>query len=190
MSLANNSFAVELYRDLQTWFINSSLCKELSESTIPNDIRALTLTIIQDQKHNDTAEEIDPSLETTFGDTQYFFSSARDPNEKSSVYETSRKFACALVNRSAPTVFVQGGNFAKEHELLVEAILPFAFPYGTGGPKTKHATPILLKTCIQWYFCLAMPQFMTADVVLVLHQLFSQQLSHKTGIMTCWNQNP
>ena len=43
---------------------------------------------------------------------------------------------------------------------------------------------------IQWYFHLAMPQFMTADVVLVLHQLFSQQLSYETGIMTCRNQNP
>ena len=35
-----------------------------------------------------------------------------------------------------------------------------------------------------------MPQFMTADVVLVLHQLFSRQLSYETGIMTCRNQNP
>ena len=106
------------------------------------------------------------------------------------MYETSRKFACALVKRSAPTVFVQGGNFAEEHDLPVEAILPFAFPYGTDGSKTKHSTEISLKTCIQRYFCLVMPQFTTADVVLVLHQLFSQQLSYKTGIMTCWNQNP
>ena len=35
-----------------------------------------------------------------------------------------------------------------------------------------------------------MPQFITADVVLVLHQLFSRQLSYETGIMTCRNQNP
>ena len=95
-----------------------------------------------------------------------------------------------IVNRSAPTVFVHGGNFAKDHKLLVEAVLPFAFPYGTGGPKMKHTTTISLKSCIQRYFCLALPQFMTADVVLVLHQLFSQQLSYKTGIMTCRNQNP
>ena len=175
-NMAKTAVDIKLYRDLQTWFISNSLCKEFSESTIPNDVRALTPTIIQDQKHNDTAEEIDPSLETTFGDTQHFFSSAQDPNEESSVYETSRKFACELVNRSAPAVFVQGGNFAKEYELPVEAVLPFAFPYGTGGPKTKCATPISLKTCIQQYFHSAMPQFMTADVVLVLHQLFSLQL--------------
>ena len=73
-----------------------------------------------------------------------FFFSNQDPTDESSVYETSRKFACALVNRSAPTVLVRGGNFAKEHELPVEAVLPFAFPYGSGGPKTKRATAISL----------------------------------------------
>ena len=188
--MAKTAVDIELYKDLQTWLINNSLCKELSDSPIPNDVRALTLTIIQDQRHNDTEEEINPSLETILGDTQYFFTIAQDHNEESSVYETSRKFACALVNRSAPTVFIRGGNFAKEHELLVETVLPFAFPYGTGGPKTKHATAISLKSCIQRYFRLAMPQFMTADVVLVLHQIFSQQLSYKIGIMTCRNQIP
>jgi hypothetical protein len=76
------------------------------------------------------------------------------------------------------------------YELLLEAVLPFAFSYGTGSPKTKCTRAISLKTCIQRYFRLAMPQFMTADVVSVLYQLFSQQLSYETGIMTCWNQNP
>ena len=128
--------------------MNNSLCKEFSDSPIRNDVRAPKLTIIQDQKHYDTAEKLDPSLDTTFSDTQYFFSSAQDPNEESSVYETSRKLSCASVNRSAPTVFVWGGNLTKEHELLVEAVLPFAVLYGTGGPKTKHATAISLKSCI------------------------------------------
>ena len=80
--MAKTAVNIEFYRDLQTWFINNSLCKELSDSPIPNNVTALRPTIIQDQKHNDTAEEIDPSLETTFGDTKYFFSSAQDPNEE------------------------------------------------------------------------------------------------------------
>ena len=147
--MAKIAVDIELFRDLCTWFVNNSVCKEFSDSPIPNDVRTLTPTIVQDPTHNDTAEEIVLSLETTFGDTQYFFSSAQDPNEESSVYKTSRKFACALVNRSVPMVFVWGGNFAKEHKLLVEAVLPFAFPYSTGGLKKKHATAISLKTCIQ-----------------------------------------
>jgi len=31
---------------------------------------------------------------------------------------------------------------------------------------------------------------MTADVVLVLHQMFSWQISFETGVMTCRNQQP
>ena len=76
----------------------------------------------------------------------------------------------------------------KRIELPIEAVLPFAFPYGLGGPKQNRATPISLKSCIQRYFQLAMSQFMTADVVLVLHQIFSRQISYETGVMTCRNQ--
>ena len=92
------------------------------------------------------------------------------------MYETSRKFACDLVHRSAPTVFAWEGNFAKEHELPIEAVLPFAFPYGTGGPKTKRATHVSFKQCIQRYMQLAMPQFMTSYLVLVMHQMILYQI--------------
>lgn len=34
-----------------------------------------------------------------------------------------------------------------------------------------------------------MPQFMTAEVVLVLHHIFSRQVSFDTGIMTCRNKH-
>ncbi len=79
-------------------------------------------------------------------------------------------FASALVNRPAPALFVQGGNFAKEHELPVEAVLPFAFLFGTSGSKAKHATAISVKSCIQRYLPLAIPRLIMADVVLVLSQ--------------------
>jgi hypothetical protein len=79
---------------------------------------------------------VDPIIEDMFGDTQFFFSSAQDPPEESCLWNI-QKFDCALISRSAPTVFVQGEQCAKEHELPVEAILPFAFPYSLGGPKSK-----------------------------------------------------
>jgi hypothetical protein len=51
---------IELFKDLQTWFINNSVCKEFRDSPIPNKVSALSPTIIQDGKHNDTTEEVDP----------------------------------------------------------------------------------------------------------------------------------
>jgi len=88
-------------------------------------VQALLPTITQDQKNNDCAEEINPSLETTFGDTQYFFLTCQDPNEESAVFEASQKYTCALVNRSTPAVLVRGGNIVKENELSEYSLLHF-----------------------------------------------------------------
>ena len=55
--------------------MKNSACTVFKESPIQNGVQAILPAIIQDQKNNDSAEEIDPSLESTFGDTQYFFSS-------------------------------------------------------------------------------------------------------------------
>jgi len=72
-------------------------------SPIPGDVEMLQTTIIEDRKDNTTAKEVDPLIENMFGDRQFFFSSAQDPTEESSVYEMSNKCACPLINRSAPT---------------------------------------------------------------------------------------
>jgi len=162
--LAKTAVDIELFKDLPTWFMTNSVCTVFKDSPTPNDVQTLLPTIIQDHKNNDCAEEIDPSLECTFVDIQYFFSSTQDPNEESSVFETSSKFACALVNRSAPTVFVRGGNFSKKHELPIKAVLSFAFSYGTGGPKMKRASAVSIKMYFQRYLWMVMPQFMTPDV--------------------------
>jgi len=186
--LQKTAVDIELFKDFQTWFVLNSACHDFKNSPIPDDVEMLQPTIIEDRKDNTTAIEVDPSIENMFGDRQFFFSSAQDPTEESSVYKTSKKFACALINRSAPTVLVRGGKFAKEHEMSVEAVLPFAFPYDLGGPKSKRKTVISLKSYIQRYLRLVMPQFMTPAVILDLHQMFPQQMSYETGVMTCRNQ--
>lgn len=66
---------IELFKDLHTWFMKNGACTVFKDSPISNDVQALLPTIIQDQKNNDCAEEINPSLKCTFRDTQYFFSS-------------------------------------------------------------------------------------------------------------------
>lgn len=43
-----------------------------------------------------------------------------------------------MINRSAPTLLAIGGQYAKSNEIKVENVLPFAFPYGIGGPKMNR----------------------------------------------------
>ncbi len=53
---------------------------------------------------------------------------------------------CAL------TLLALGGTSANNVEMNVENILPFAFPFGIGGPKMKRKVKVSLELCIQLYF--------------------------------------
>ena len=101
--LQKTAVDIELFKDLLKWFVLSSACQDFKNSPIPDDVEMLQPTIIEGRKDNTTAKEVDPSIENKFGDTQFFFSLAQDPTEEASVYKTSKKFACAVINRSAPT---------------------------------------------------------------------------------------
>ena len=179
---------VQLYKDIRSWFIENSACESFRDQPMPHDVDELRPTYIRDSQ-NANDEEADPAKETTFGETTYCFSSAQDPQEKSSVYGSSKKFACALIKKSSPTLLLHGGNYAREHKMEIEGVLPFAFPYGIGGPNNKRKTPISKKQLIQRYLRLAMPQFMTPEVILVLHHMYSRQLSYESGVMTCRNKH-
>ena len=53
---------------------------------------------------------------------------------------------------SAPTLLALGGTYANNVEMNVENILPFAFPFGIGGPKMNRKVKVSLELCIQLYF--------------------------------------
>jgi hypothetical protein len=82
--LVKTAVNIELFKDLHTWFIENSSCSTFKDSPVPSNDEALLPTIIQDHRNNDCAPEID----SEFGDAQYFFSSAQDPNEETSVYDS------------------------------------------------------------------------------------------------------
>lgn len=185
---AKTSVDIQLFKDIRTWFIKNSSCRAFKDEPLPSNIEEITPTIIRDSTGAGNEEEVDPELENTFGGVTYAFSSAQDPVEESSVFKTSKKFACAMVKQSNPILMLHGGNYAKEHEVDIEAVLPFAFLYGIGGPNQKRRTKISKDKIIKRYTRLAMPQFMTAEVILVLHHIFSRQKSFETGIMTCRNK--
>ncbi len=62
---------------------------------------------------------------------------AQDPLQHTSVYGSSDIFALAIFQRSAPTLLAYVGTYAKNADMKIENILPFAFPFGTGGPQMK-----------------------------------------------------
>jgi hypothetical protein len=90
-----------------------------------------------------------------------------------------------MLNRSTPHLLVSGGSFANSKEMNVEDVLPFAFPFGIGGPKMKRKLKVSPQKCIQHYMRLSLVQFQDSSTILVLNHLLNRILSYITGVMTC-----
>ncbi len=112
----------------------------------------------------------------------YYFSSAQEPSDNTSVYGSSDKFALAMFQRSAPALLAYGGTYANTKELNIENILLFAFPFGIGGPKMKRKVKVSCELCIQHYMRLSLPQFMEGPKFLVMNHILNRQMSYKTGV--------
>ena len=78
-----------------------------------------------------------------------------------------------------------GGTYANITDVPIENILPFAFPFGIGGPKMKRRVKVSLQLCIQLYLRLSLTQFMEGPTILVMNHIYNRQLSYISGVMTC-----
>ena len=126
----------KMYMDLLSWFIQNGH-PGYEDLPLPQDIPS-PIVIEDKDSTNNTDSAVNRAVEETFSGGTYFFSSAQEPSESTSVYGSKRNFALAMMNRSAPTLLAVGGKFEKSNEVKVENILPFAFPYGIGGPDTNR----------------------------------------------------
>ncbi len=68
--------------------------------------------------------------------------------------------------------------------MKIENILPFAFPFGIGGPKLEQRVKVSLELCIQVYMRLSLTQFVEGPTILVMNHIYNRQMSYKTGVMT------
>ncbi len=115
----------------------------------------------------------------------YYFSSAQDPSETTSVYGSSERFALAMFQCSTPTLLANGGTYDNVNDVPIENILPFAFPFGIRGPKMKHRMKVSLELCIQLYLQLSLKQFIEGPTILVLNHMYNRHMSYMSGVMTC-----
>ena len=171
------------YTAIANWFINESGHSGFEGVPTPDECPQ-PMIIVDEETQNNTDDTKDARVEESYGGSSYFFSSAQDPQARSSVYQTEKKFTMAMLNQQTPTLLVYGGKYADLRELPLEKMLPFAFPYGLGTPKQRRPVQVSVESCIQRYMRLAMPQFMRGDVILVMNHIYGRQLSYKSGIMT------
>ena len=174
----------QLFIDILTWFVKESGHPGYSNTLIPEECpQPLFVEDKETNNNTDKSENID--TETNIESGTFHFSSAQDPTENTSVFDSSEKFSIAMLNRSSPHLLVAGGSFANNKEMKVEDVLPFAFPFGIGGPKMKRKLKVSPQKCIQHYMRLSLVQFQVSSTILVLNHLLNRLLSYNTGVMTC-----
>ena len=174
----------DIYNKLAVWFIDKSDHPGFRDLCVPDQCPQPML-IGKEETTNNTDKAVNPSVEDKFEGGSYYFSTGQDPQPQSSVYGTNKEFTLAMLKDEKPTLLVYGGDYKKSTELRIEDLLPFAFPYGLGGPKSKRPTSVSFESCIQRYARLASKEFMRGDTILVLHHMYGRQLSFKSGVITC-----
>jgi hypothetical protein len=174
----------QLYIDILTWFVKESGHPGYLNTSIPEGCPQPFLVEDNPTKNN-TDDPSDKTLEANYEGGTYYFSTAQDPSQHTSVYGSSDIFALAMFQRSAPTLLAYGGTYAKNADMKIENILPFAFPFGIGGPKMERRVKVSLELCIQVYMRLSLEQFMEGPTILVMNHIYNRQMSYKTGVMTC-----
>ena len=174
----------QLFIDVITWFIQESGHPGYNKISVPKDCPQPCF--VEDaETRNNTDDPANVALEANYEGGTFVFSSAQDPSEDTSVYGSTDRFAIAIMNRCAPTLLASGGTYANNVEMNVENILPFAFPFGIGGPKMKRRVQVSLESCIQVYMRLSLHQFMEGPTILVMNHIYNRQMSFKSGVMTC-----
>jgi hypothetical protein len=101
------------------------------------------------------------------------------------MYGSSDKFSLAIFQHSAPTLLACGGTYAHLKEMNIKNILPFAFPFGIGGPKMKQKVKVTFELSIQLYMKLSLRLFMEGPTILVMNNIYNRQMSYKSGVMIC-----
>ena len=173
----------QLFIDILTWFVKESGHPGYDNTTIPED-SPQPLFVEDKETNNNTDKSVNVDVETNIESGTYYFSSGQDPSENTSVFGSTENFAVAMLRRSAPTLLISGA-YANRREMNVEDILPFAFPFGIGGPKMKRKLKVSTQRCIQHYMRLSLVQFMESSTILVLNHILNRILSYNTGVMIC-----
>jgi hypothetical protein len=144
----------------------------IKDTSIPEECPQ-PLLVGDSDTNNNTNISVDKHVESGYEGGIYYFSLAQ-VSEATSVYGSSKRFALAMFQHFAPTWLAYGGTYANITDVPIENILPFAFPFGIGGPKMKQRFRESLQLCIQLYLRLTLTQLMEGPTILVMNHIYNR----------------
>jgi len=169
---------------LLEWFVRESGHPAYEGVMPPGDCPQPTI-IVDENTTNNTDQEQNPRVEESFAGTTFHFTSSHEPQEDTGIFESNQKFVKAMLDKTMPTLLVNGSNYATLKELQLENICPLQFPWGQGGPKVSRRRGISPEECYRHYCRLSLPQFFRGDFLLILNHMYNRLRSFKTAVLTC-----
>jgi hypothetical protein len=127
----------QLYIDILSWFVKESGHPGYLNTYIPEDYPQ-PLLVEDIPTKNNTDESANKTVETNYEGGRYYFSSAQDPSQHTSVYGSSDIFALAMFQHSAPTLLAYGGTYAKNADMKIEKYLTICISFWYW--RTQNAT--------------------------------------------------
>jgi hypothetical protein len=173
-----------LFIDILTWFVKESGHPGFQNTAVIEECPK-PLFVEDQETANNTDKSINVNVETNIESGTYYFSSVQEASQNTSVYGLSDNFSLAMFQRSTPTLLAYGGTYTNLKEMNVKNILPFAFPFGIGGPKMKRKVKVSYELCIQLNMKLSLWKFMEGPTILVMNHIYNRQMSYKSGVMIC-----
>jgi hypothetical protein len=93
----------QLYIDILSWFVKESGHPGYLNTSIPEDCPQ-PLLVEDIPTKNNTDKSANKTVKTNYEGGTYYFSSAQDTSQHTSVYGSSDIFALAMLQHSAPTL--------------------------------------------------------------------------------------
>jgi hypothetical protein len=100
----------QLFTDILTRFVKKAGHPGFMKTTVPEECPKPFFVEGQETANN-TDKSINVNVETNIENGTYYFSSAQEPSENTSVYDSSNKFALAMFQHLAPTLLANGGTY-------------------------------------------------------------------------------
>ncbi len=140
----------QLYIDILTWFVKESGHSGYLNTSVPKECPQ-SILIEDTSTRNNIYNSANKTVEANYEGGTYYFSTAQDPSQNTSLYGSSDKFALTMFQHSAPTLLAYGKRYAKNADMIIENVLPFAFSFVIGGPQMKQRVKVSLEVYIQVY---------------------------------------
>ena len=174
-----NRFNTEEFSNLYKWIKENN--KKFKDE--PSTREVVEPIIIEDDRNqNNTDKSTNPGKEKQI-DFNFYFPSNGEPDNTSSTFGTTEKFASALYHGNSPTLlFHQNNNYIDDRELDLTKVFPGQFPFGYGGiydGRDYVKKGIIVKVspieCIRAYSRIARNSLRRQDFVLVINSMKNTQ---------------